>query len=278
MPTNIQIFQTANRSRFRTIDIDGKPWFVFADVCRALDFKTKNGSFSHHAERLDPDDRSIAVIPRDGDKPSPSEGEGGINMIIVNEPGLYTLILRSDKPEAKAFKKWVTSEVLPAIRKTGNFTSGAPQAEWQPFHDRLNTALVAVPEGFFSIFREMADLTAQLITQGAVVDDATIPDISLGQAWAKEWTTKGHENDFGFRIAYEHNYPSSFRQAKSNPQWPWCYPEDALPTFRRWVRNVYLPVNYPQYLTRKVKKGDMLPAVAKATLKAVAATTPKPLR
>lgn len=285
MPYALQAFQTEDRKNFRTIVIDGDPWFVLSDVCRALDMQSKKGYYGHHAEKLDADERRlVSRSDLSGATPPPTE-EGsevvpGNSVTVISESGLYSFILRSDKPEAKRLRKWVTSVVLPSIRKTGSFSSGAPQAgvEWKPFHDRLNLALAPVPEGFFSVFREMADLTAQLITQGAVVDDATIPDISVGQAWSKEWTGRGYDTEFGLRASYEHNYPAYFRQSKSNPQWPHCYPEDALPAFRRWFRHVYLPTFYPQYLTRKVKKGDMPALVAESALKAVAASAPKPLR
>lgn len=280
----LQIFETEDRFPIRTVIIDGEPWFVFSDACRALDYTPKNGTFSRQADRLDEDQRRL-VARSIVDAPSPVMGEGldapnGASLLCTNESGLYTLILRSEKPGAKEFRKWITSVVLPSIRKTGGYstTPDAALGAWRPFHDRLNLAIAPVPEGYFSIFREMADMTAQLILQGVLVDDATIPDISLGQAWGKEWLAKGYDTEYGFRTTYEHNYPLYFRQAKSNPQWPWCYPEDALAVFRRWVRHTYIPTHYPQYLARKVKKGDMPAIVAEAALKAVTSAAPKALR
>lgn len=89
-------------------DENGDPWFVAKDVCRVL------GITDHHqaADGLDEDERGRYIIP------TPS---GEQAMTIVSESGLYSLIFRSRKPEAKAFRKWVTSEVLPSIRKTGRY-------------------------------------------------------------------------------------------------------------------------------------------------------------
>jgi hypothetical protein len=93
-----------------TTDEKGMPWFVAADVCRCLFV----GNTSQALGRLDADEKGL----RNVDTP------GGIqSMTTVNEPGLYTLVLSSRKPEAKRFKRWVTHEVLPAIRKTGSYAT-----------------------------------------------------------------------------------------------------------------------------------------------------------
>ncbi|MCM0083947.1 Bro-N domain-containing protein [Geomonas sp. Red32] len=97
----------------RTVMKDGEPWFVAADVCGVLDV-----SQPHHAvARLDDDEKGSDIITTPG-------GQQLVN--VINESGLYSLILTSRKPEAKRFKKWVTGEVLPTIRKTGSY--GDPMA------------------------------------------------------------------------------------------------------------------------------------------------------
>lgn len=88
-------------------DAGGEPWFVAKDVCNALGVNT-----NHVGEALDADEVNTIRI---------SEGKGNPNKTVVSEAGLYTLILRSRKPEAKAFKHWVTHEVLPSIRKDGGY-------------------------------------------------------------------------------------------------------------------------------------------------------------
>lgn len=93
----------------RTVQIDGEPWFVLADICRELEISHVKDT----ATRIDEDDLGqTEVIDRMGRSQK---------AWIINESGLYTVILRSDKPQAKPFRKWVTSEVLPSIRKHGAY-------------------------------------------------------------------------------------------------------------------------------------------------------------
>lgn len=105
--TDIQIFNYQN-NEVRTVEMNGEPWFVLKDVCEVLGL-TDTG---RTAERLDPDELTRTTLV-----------SGGQNreMFVINESGLYNVILRSDKPEAKPFRKWVTSEVLPSIRKHGAY-------------------------------------------------------------------------------------------------------------------------------------------------------------
>lgn len=97
----------------RTITIDTEPWFVVRDVCQILGIGNPSQAISY----LDEDEKGVIT----------NETLGGPQQVgIVNESGLYSLILRSRKPEAKAFKKWITSVLLPTIRKTGSYQ--APQS------------------------------------------------------------------------------------------------------------------------------------------------------
>jgi len=105
----------------RVVQRDGEPWFVAADVCAAIGIGRTDDGMS----RLDDDEKGTDSIRTPG---------GDQEMTVINESGLYSLILGSRKPEAKKFKKWVTSEVLPAIRKTGRYT--APQAA--PVYEQIS--------------------------------------------------------------------------------------------------------------------------------------------
>ena len=100
-------FNPAN-APIRVQVINQEPWFVAKDVCDALTIGNSRDAIA----RLDDDEKGVSVVP------TPS-GEQSMN--LVNESGLYNLIFQSRKPEAKAFRKWVTSEVLPAIRRTGRY-------------------------------------------------------------------------------------------------------------------------------------------------------------
>jgi len=96
-------------------DEQGEPWWVAKDVCDVLGLSNHNVS----VKALDDDERWVSKV-------YPPERPNGVNIITVNEPGLYTLIIRSNKPEAKAFKRWITHEVLPQIRKTGVYQQSLP--------------------------------------------------------------------------------------------------------------------------------------------------------
>lgn len=109
----IQVFQSAQFGKVRTTIRDGEPWFVVADVCRALELSNT----TIFVKRLDEDEKSITLISNEGNRGNP-------NMTIVSEPGLYAIVLGSRKPEAKAFKRWITHEVIPSIRKSGGYIAG----------------------------------------------------------------------------------------------------------------------------------------------------------
>ena len=105
---DIQVF-TYQRSEVRTVELNGEPWFVLKDVCEVL------GIANHKmtAQRLDADEVSLTDL-------TDSMGRQQ-ETTVINESGLYNVILRSDKPEAKPFRKWVTGTVLPSIRRHGAY-------------------------------------------------------------------------------------------------------------------------------------------------------------
>lgn len=108
----LQVFENTQFGQVRTINKDGAPWFVAADVCRALDL----GQVTNTIRRLDDDEKALISIK--------GISRGNDQVSIVNEPGLYSLVLGSRKPEAKAFKRWVTHEVIPSIRQNGGYIAG----------------------------------------------------------------------------------------------------------------------------------------------------------
>ena len=101
----------------RVIDREGAPWFVAADVCEALALKrdAHNGSLQNHMRALEGSEYTTQALP---------SASTTRKQYIISESGLYALILRSRKPEAQQFRKWVTSVVLPAIRKDGAYVMG----------------------------------------------------------------------------------------------------------------------------------------------------------
>lgn len=110
MKTEIQIFKNDEFGQVRTTTINGEPWFVGKDVADILGYSNPRDAIAKH---VDDDDRNTVAI---------RDGKGNPNQTIINESGLYALIIGSKLPTAKKFKRWVTSEVLPSIRKTGSYT------------------------------------------------------------------------------------------------------------------------------------------------------------
>jgi anti-repressor protein len=104
----LKIFSNADFGEVRTVKLDGEPWFVAVDVCRALEIQNSRDALT----RLDDDEKGVVSTDTLG---------GQQEMSIVNEPGLYSLVLGSRKPEAKAFKRWITHEVIPSIRQHGAY-------------------------------------------------------------------------------------------------------------------------------------------------------------
>ena len=124
----LKVFENPAFGQVRTIEIDNEPWFVGRDVAKALgygdDGKSATNAVARHVEG---EDRSVTEIVTEA---------GKRNITIINESGLYSLILSSKLPGAKEFKRWVTSEVIPSIRKTGGYTL-KPMTDYQKEQTRL---------------------------------------------------------------------------------------------------------------------------------------------
>jgi hypothetical protein len=143
------------------------------------------------------------------------------------------------------------------------------RADWRAFHDRVSLAYNAVPTGYFSIFKEIADMIVTLGQAGCHIDESFVPDISVGKCWGEHWTAIDGDTEFGTRRNYQHNYPPYFPQAKSNPQQPWCYPESALAEFRRWFREHYIGEGkFKNYLDSKVKQRPLPTSFAQLAIAA----------
>lgn len=108
---SIQVFENAEFGTIRVSTQDGEPWFAASDVCSAL------GIDKTAASRLDDDEKGLRLTQTHG---------GEQRILFVSEPGFYKLVMRSRKPEAKAFQRWVTHEVLPAIRRDGGYMAARP--------------------------------------------------------------------------------------------------------------------------------------------------------
>ena len=120
----LKVFENPAFGRIRTVELDNEPWFVGKDVAEALGYSNARDVLSRH---VDEEDKATVAF---------HDGSQNRNVTAVNESGLYCLILSSKLPGAKEFKRWVTSEVIPSIRKTGGYTL-KPMTDYQKEQTRL---------------------------------------------------------------------------------------------------------------------------------------------
>lgn len=112
MSDSLRVFNNEEFGTIRTVMIDGEPWFVGKDVAEALGYTNPRDALSKHVD--DEDKKTVAI--RDGIRGNP-------NVTVINESGVYSLILSSKLPNAKKFKRWVTAEILPSVRQTGSYSA-----------------------------------------------------------------------------------------------------------------------------------------------------------
>ena len=150
---DLQIFSNPEFGQVRTVEIDGQPWLVGKDVAVALGYKNPRDAITRH---VDAEDKGVVKH----DTPS-----GEQEMLIINESGLYSLILSSKMPKAKAFKRWVTGEVLPALRKNGVYETVKAQQhieQLEATNDRLTVAIQSVSQAKDQL-AEIIDMRDQFI-------------------------------------------------------------------------------------------------------------------
>lgn len=137
---DLQIFENPEFGQVRTVEIDGTPWLVGKDVAVALGYKNPGKAIIAH---VDEEDKRLEMLPQGADSQNGNVSPSS-KTALINESGLYSLILSSKMPTAKAFKRWVTSEVLPAIRKNGVYETVKAQQHMEATNERLTAAIQAV--------------------------------------------------------------------------------------------------------------------------------------
>ena len=159
----LKVFENAQFGQVRTVMQNGEPWFVAADVCKALEIANSRDALS----RLDSDEKSVASTDTPG---------GRQCMTVINEPGLYSLVLGSRKPEAKAFKRWITHEVIPSIRKSGGYIAGQ---ESMTDAELLSKALLVAKRQIDARDKQIADMQPKALFADAV--SASSSSILIGE-------------------------------------------------------------------------------------------------
>jgi prophage antirepressor-like protein len=233
MQYTMQVFEYENKDEFRVMDRNGEPWFVLSEVCKKLGIANPRDA----ASRLDEDEK-------DGVGIADSMGRDQ-KTTIINESGLYSIILSSRKPEAKKFKKWVTSEVLPSIRKTGSYQGKTPA-----FIKRFNENWDRIDAGYFSVISELTTrLWGRLEMVGHTMADRAgngaqlRPDVSVGGLFAK-WLNKHHPQVSKEYKFYSHKTDEWQGDARQ-------YPVALLPLFIQFVDNVWIPEHSERYFNTR---------------------------
>ncbi len=209
-----------------TVEIDGEVWFVAVEVCKLLDIKNPSDAVS----RLDEDEKLTSVIPMAGQNRL---------MNLVSESGLYALVFKSIKPSAKKFRKWVTKEVIPAIRKTGAY--GINRLETPNFVVRFNDNWDRTDKGYFSVVSELfirlygrfEQVGYQIPNKGFNRKEIR-PDVSVGILFANCLRKHHPEHAEDFK-RYPHLFRDSGLEVEAKQ-----YPNHLLPLFIKFVDDVWV--------------------------------------
>lgn len=249
------IFKYENENRLddlTTVEIDGEIWFVANDVCKLLDIQ----NVTQAVAVLDDDEKLPYVIHRAGQRRS-------VN--LINESGLYALVFKSKKESAKNFRKWVTKEVLPSIRKSGSY--GINRAETPNFVIRYNENWGKTERGYFSVISELyVRLYAKFEHLGYQIPNKALdgkeirPDNSVGRLFS-DFLQKYHPNVCGDYKMYDHYFPNIGLSFPCRQ-----YKNEILHLFIKFVDEIWIP-NYAEgYFKQRDKKAlDYLPKLLMAS-------------
>jgi hypothetical protein len=222
----LQIFEykeERSTNNIRTIEVDGEIWFVAKDVCDALGIINVSDSVSD----LDSNDLGKTEVVDYSGRIQP-------NTNIVNESGLYTLIFKSKKPKAKQFKRWITNDVIPSIRKTGKY------GVLPIFVRRFNDNWDRVERGYFSIISELfirvygkLEQVGHLIPDKAPDGREIRPDVSVGKTFPS-WLAIKYPDKINEFKTYKHILPNELEVDARQ------YKNEILPYFIEYIETDWL--------------------------------------
>ena len=215
-----------------TVEIKGEVWFIANEVCKLLEIKNAADAVS----RLDDDERLLSVLPIAGQNRS-------VN--LISESGLYALVFKSSKPSAKQFRKWVTKEVIPAIRKTGSF--GINRLETPNFVIRFNDNWDRTDKGHFSVISELFirlygrfERAGYQIPNKAFNGKEIRPDTSVGIMFSNYLKSKHPEMANRYKL-YMHKFQNGMEVEARQ------YENELLPIFIYFVDTHWIPENAQKY-------------------------------
>lgn len=218
-----------------TVEIDGEVWFVGSQICKLLDIKNPSDAIG----RLDDDEKLTSVLPMAGQNR---------NVNLISESGLYALIFRSRKESAQEFRKWVTKEVIPSIRKKGYYGK-IDRAQVPNFYKRylgnlhkieLHKHFSVVSELFTILYSELENV-GYSIPNKSEAGQQIMPDISVGRLFSSYLSKIDSEHKDSWEY-YDHSFDDGRPDQQARK-----YTIDALPTFRKFVIEVWIPENAQNY-------------------------------
>ncbi|MFA7290596.1 MAG: Bro-N domain-containing protein [Melioribacteraceae bacterium] len=236
----MQIFKYADDEEhlndLTTIEIEGEVWFSASEVCKLLDIKNSRDAVS----RLDDDEKLMSVIPTAGQNR---------NVTFISESGLYALVFKSNKPSAKKFRKWVTKEVIPAIRKTGSF--GINRLETPNFVVRFNDNWDRTEKGYFSVISELFirlhgrfERVGYQIPNKAFNGKEIRPDVSVGLLFSKYLKRYHPEYSDNYKM-YNHLFQNGLEIPARQ------YKNEILPIFIKFIDDHWINDNAMNYFKER---------------------------
>jgi prophage antirepressor-like protein len=234
-------------SEVRTVEIDGEIWFVATDVARTLGYKRPIEAVRQHCK-----DKGTVKYR------IPSEG-GEQETLLINEPNVYRLIIKSQLPSAEKFENWLFEEVIPSIRKKG-FYGRIDRTALPNFIERYKENYHKLDKNYFSVISEMfARLYMELEKVGYVIPDKgykgqqLMPDISVGKTFAK-YLKDYYPEHFITHKTYIHTFPDG-KEVEANQ-----YDIEVLPLFIKFINQEWIPKYAENYFkTRDPLALDYLP-------------------
>lgn len=223
----------------RTVDIDGEIWFVGADVAKTLGYKRPSEAIRQHCkEKGTVKDRILT----DG---------GPQETLLINEPNVYRLTVKSKLESAEKFEEWLFDEVIPSIRKKG-FYGRIDRSQAPNFYLRYKDNLHKIDRNYFSVISELfVTLNAELEKVGYEIPDRgetgiqIMPDISVGRMFSNYLKKTKSEFD-GSHKYYAHSFSDTRQDVEAR-----MYPIEALPTFRKFVFNKWIPEDAQKYFKER---------------------------
>lgn len=230
----LKVFEYDGQRPFRIIDRNGEPWFVLADICAALGLSNPSVT----AQALDDDEKAKLNLGF------------GSDATVVNESGLYTVILRSKDAVTKGtkaykFRKWVTGEVIPSVRKTGRYGGNTPA-----FIRRYNQNIDRVSQGHFSVLNELVirlwgrfEHLGHIMADKAPCGTENRPDTSVGILFSR-WLKNNHPNVADNYSMYLHWTEAKEIEARQ-------YPMSMIALFHEYLDTVWIPLEAQRYFNTR---------------------------